>query len=139
MAATVLLTANPLPLALVTCLDGLGYEVVTAEDGRGTLEHLGRHMPDLLILDADTLMASGLGTCHRLRCLPEYSDLPIVLTSTLSDLRERSAAHLMNAKVVLNRPLAGEVAAVVEGLLGSARVRDTVQEVEDARLWRTAS
>ena len=138
MPATILLAANPLPLALVTCLDDLGYEVVTAEDGREVLAHLGRQTPALLILDADTLVESGLGTCDRVRCLLEHHNLPVVMTSTLSDFRERSVAHLVNAKVVLDRPLAGEVAAVVEGLLGSVQVR-TVQEVEDARLWRTAS
>ena len=139
MSATILLAANPLPLALVTCLEDLGYEVITAEDGRGALERLGWHTPNLLILDADMLMASGLGTCDRLRCLLEFHDFPVVMTSTLSDFRERSVAHLMNAKVVLNRPIAGEVAAVVEGLLGSVQARKTTQEVEDVRLWRTAS
>ena len=137
MPAKILLAASPLPLALVTCLDDLGYEVVTAEDGRETLAYLRRQTPDLLILDADTLMESGLGTCDKLRCSSEYHALPIVMTSTLSDFREGSVAQLMNAKVVLHSPMAGEVAAVVEGLLGSVQVR-TVQEVE-ARLWRTAS
>ena len=138
MPVTILLAANPLPLALVTCLDDLGYEVKTVEDGREAVASLRRQTPDLLILDADTFMASGLGTCDRLRCLLEHHDLPVVMTSTLSDFREWSAAQLMNAKVTLHNPMAGEVAAVVEGLLGSVQVR-TVQEVEDARLWRTAS
>lgn len=139
MPATILLAANPLPLALVTCLDDLGYEVKTVEDGREALAHLGTRAPDLLILDADMLMESGLGTCNTLRCTLERHTLPVVMTSTLSDFRERSVAHLMNAKVVLNRAIAGEVAAVVEGLLGSVQTRTTTQEVEDARLWRTAS
>ena len=139
MSATIFLAANPLPLALVTCLEDLGYEVATAEDGRGTLQSLGRRTPDLLVLDADMFMVSGLGTCNKLRCLLEHHTFPVVMTSALSDFREQSVAHLMNAKVVLNQPIAGEVAAVVEGLLGSVQTRTTAQEVEDARLWRTAS
>ena len=139
MSATILLAANPLPLALVTCLEDLGYEVATAEDGRGTLQSLGRRTPDLLILDADMFMVSGLGTCEKLRCLLEYHHLPVVMTSTLSDFREQSAAQLVSAKVVLSNPIVGEIAATVEGLLGSVQTRTTAQEVEDARLWRTAS
>ena len=136
MSATLLLTANPLPLMLVTCLDDLGYEVVTAESGRGMLEYLGRRTPDLLILDADMLMASGLGTCEKLHRLLEHRDLPVVMTSTLSDFCERSVAHLVNAKVVLRSSIAGEVAATVEGLLGRAQQNPAH---EDARRWRTAS
>ena len=139
MSAKILLAANPLPLALVMCLEDLGYEVATVEDGRGALESVQRRTPNLLILDANMLMASGLGTCDRLHCLLEHHHLSVVMTSTLSDFRERSVAQLMNAKVVLNRPIAGEVAAVVEGLLGSVQAQNTTREVEDARLWRTAS
>ncbi len=139
MSAKILLAANPLPLALVMCLEDLGYEVATVEDGHGALESVQRRTPDLLILDADMLMTSGLGTCDRLHCLLEHHNLPVVMTSTLSNFREQSIAHLMNAKVVLNRPIAGEVAAVVEGLLGSVQAQRTTREVEDARLWRTAS
>ena len=136
MPATILLAANPLPLALVTCLDDLGYEVKTVEDGREALAHLGRRTPNLLILDADMLMESGLGTCGALHYLLERHTLPVVMTGTLSDFREKSVAQLIKAKVTLHEPMAGEVAAVVEGLLGSAHQSD-VQEVE--RLWRTAS
>ena len=139
MSATILLAANPLPLALVTCLEDLGYEVATVEDGRGTLQGLERYTPNLLILDADMLMASGLGTCDRLHGSLEHHNLPVVMMSTLAAFREQSVAHLLDAKVVLNRPIAGEVAAVVEGLLGSIQIGNTAQEVEDARLWRTAS
>ncbi len=137
MSATLLLAANPLPLTLITCLDDLGYEVVTAEGGRGMLEHLGRRTLDLLILDADMLMASGLGTCEKLTCLLKHYDLPVIMTSTLSNFRERSVTHLVNAKVVLHSPMAGEVAAMVEGLLGNAYQKLT--QADEARRWRTAS
>ena len=143
MSATILLAANPLPLSLTSCLEDLGYEVVMAEDGRSVLGFLQHQTPDLLILDATTLMASGLDVCKKLKCVSGQRDLSVVMTSTLSGVREQSAAQLVGAKVVLDRPKAGEVAAMVEGLLdtiqmgGQNRAPDTARE--DARLWRTAS
>ena len=132
MSATILLAANPLPLSLVTYLEALGHEVMMVEDGRRALGFLQRHTPDLLILDAGVLMMSGLGTCDSLGCVLGQRDLSVVMTSALAGFRERSAAQLTRARVVLKRPTAGEVAAVAEALLSDLQVAPT-------RRWRTAS
>lgn len=138
MPAKILLAANPLPLALVTCLEDLGYEVTVVEEGQDVLRSLQRHTPSLLILDADMLLESDIGTCDRLHRSLSFAGFPIVMTSAVSGLREQSAARIIGAKVVLNSPVAGEVAAMAEGLLGGVQKRQEV-EAEDARLWRTAS
>ena len=132
MAASVLLVTNPLPLSLVTCLEDLGYAVMMAEDGRAALHHLEQRKPDLLIIDAEVLVASGLGTCTRLRSVLEDAALPVVMWSALAGLREQSTAQLIGARMTLSNPTASEVAAVVEGLLCHV-------QPEPARLWRAAS
>ena len=129
--SAILLAANLLPLSLVTYLETLGYEVTMAEDGRGLLRSLQRQTPDLLILDAGVLLTSGLGTCDSLGRVLEQRDLSVIMTSALSGLSERSVAQLARARVVLNHPTAGEVAAVAAGFMGDIQT--------PARLWRTAS
>ena len=105
-----------------------------AEDARGALYHLEQRPPDLLIMDAGVLAASGLGTCKELQGKLETLGLPVILLSTLAGLREQSAARLVDAYMTMSHPTTSEVVAVVEGLLGHVGLSH-----EAPRLWRTAS
>lgn len=74
-------------------LEGNGYEVLTASNGKEALERLSRVKPDLMLLDV--MMASdteGFDLAFRLKEDPEFKDLPIImLTAFLDKVRTEGA------------------------------------------------
>jgi CheY-like chemotaxis protein len=74
-------------------LEGNGYEVHTASNGKEALELLSRVKPDLMLLDV--MMASdteGFDLAFRLKDDPEFKDLPIImLTAFLDKVRTEGA------------------------------------------------
>jgi len=61
-----------------------GYEVVTACDGRESLNVAQREQPQLAILDIRMPYLDGYGVCQELQKLGEpYSRIPIVFLTTL--------------------------------------------------------
>jgi CheY-like chemotaxis protein len=74
-------------------LEGNGYEVLTASNGKEALERLSRAKPDLMLLDV--MMASdteGFDLAFRLKEDPEFKDLPIImLTAFLDKVRTEGA------------------------------------------------
>jgi CheY-like chemotaxis protein len=71
-------------------LEGNGYSVRVAANGREALETLKTLQPNLVILDV--MMATdteGFDLAYELKNQPEYTDLPIILlTSFLEKVRE---------------------------------------------------
>ncbi len=74
-------------------LEGNGYEVHTASNGKEALDLLSRVKPDLMLLDV--MMASdteGFDLAFRLKEDPEFKDLPIImLTAFLDKVRTEGA------------------------------------------------
>jgi len=75
---------------LVTILETQGYRLRTASDGRQCLASIKQERPDLLILDMLMPRMDGWGVIRELRSDPDYSDLPImVLTTVVEDASRR--------------------------------------------------
>jgi len=74
-------------------LEGNGYEVHTASNGKEALGLLSRIKPDLMLLDV--MMASdteGFDLAFKLKEDPEFKDLPIImLTAFLDKVRTEGA------------------------------------------------
>ena len=70
-------------------LEGNGYEVRTASNGREAADVLNHAKPDLMLLDV--MMATdteGFDLAYKLKEDPEFKDLPIImLTSFLDKVR----------------------------------------------------
>ena len=67
-------------------LEGDGYQVVTAGDGREALDQFRRARPDLLILDIMMPELDGLEVCRRIR---QESNVPIImLTARVEEVDE---------------------------------------------------
>ena len=63
----------------------LDCEVVTALDGRATLEMVERDKPDLLVLDIMMPKLSGFEVCRQLKSQPSTKDLPILMVTSLHE------------------------------------------------------
>jgi two-component system chemotaxis response regulator CheY len=71
---------------LRSILEGCGYEVVDAEDGRQALERASVFEPHLVILDLQMPKLDGCATAKALRDIPAFAHTPILaLTAAQSD------------------------------------------------------
>jgi two-component system cell cycle response regulator DivK len=75
-----------------TVLEGCGYSVAEAVDGRQAVEVAKRENPDLLIVDLQMPALDGLGVLAELRRDERFADVPIVAltASAMQGDRERA-------------------------------------------------
>ena len=109
--ATIML-ADDDPEALkrsVGALEGAGFRVVSATDGRTALqEALGRKV-DLIIMDVSIPQLSGVETCHCLKAMPKTQKIPVVLTAAKKDPAAKALAERTHGSVrVLRKPFTDE-------------------------------
>ncbi|WP_293124195.1 hybrid sensor histidine kinase/response regulator [Microcoleus sp. bin38.metabat.b11b12b14.051] len=70
-------------------LEGAGYEVVTAVDGLDAFNKLKTRYFDALISDVQMPNLDGLGLTAKIREQKEYSELPIILVTSLASDEDR--------------------------------------------------
>ena len=109
--ATIML-ADDDPAALkrsAGALEGAGFRVVSATDGRTALqEALGRKV-DLIIMDVSIPQLSGVETCHCLKAMPKTQKIPVVLTAAKKDPAAKALAERTHGSVrVLRKPFTDE-------------------------------
>ncbi len=70
-------------------LEGAGYEVVTAVDGLDAFQKLKTRYFDAVISDVQMPNLDGLGLTVKIRQQKEYSELPIILVTSLASDEDR--------------------------------------------------
>lgn len=76
-----------------------------ALDGFEALEKVERFHPDLVLLDLMMPRMDGYETCQRLRDMPVYKDLPILVQSSLSRPEDRARAFAHGATDYVSKPI----------------------------------
>ncbi|MBW3665449.1 MAG: response regulator [Actinobacteria bacterium] len=71
-------------------LEAAGYVVTAAADGAEAWELLQQRGADLVITDVDMPNMDGFSLCEAIRSSPRFSDVPVVLVTSLSDDRHRA-------------------------------------------------
>ena len=90
-------------------LESAGYRVREAENGGDGLEQLLREPVDLLVTDINMPVMDGYELCRRVRALPEYRDLPILMISTESQARDKARGFEAGANLYLVKPVDRDV------------------------------
>lgn len=105
--------------ALVSAtLEGAGYELVEARDGREALAQARAVRPDLILLDMMMPVHTGLEVLAELRADPELADTPVVMLTARAQLTDREAALEAGADRFLPKPFSPlELAGLVADLL----------------------
>ena len=78
--------------AVCPLLASSGYEVVTAISGRGALEAVERHRPDIVVLDLGLPDMDGVEVCRLIR---EEHQMPIIVLSARAG--EKDKVHALDA------------------------------------------
>ena len=114
-AARVLLVEDEQSAAdvLVTILEFEGFSVKTAANGKRAIEMLDDVRPELIITDYMMPIMNGIEMIKAVRAMPEYADIPILMTSAVSEEALRKHASILSA--FLRKPFQIEI------LLGTIR------------------
>ena len=100
-------------------LEGSGWSVEEAENGRDALAAFQRLHPDVVLLDVMMPEMDGFTACAALRKLPEGEHTPILIMTGLDDYGSITQAYEAGATDFLTKPL--------NGLLLTHRVRYIVR------------
>jgi two-component system chemotaxis response regulator CheY len=85
-----------------------GFRVVTASDGVEALERMPSEKFDLIITDLNMPDMDGFEFIRTLRETPEYREIPIIVLSSMTDLKNKDYALELGALAFLEKPLSTE-------------------------------
>jgi CheY-like chemotaxis protein len=85
-----------------------GFRVITAGDGVEALERMPSEKFDLIITDLNMPDMDGYEFIRTLRETPEYHDIPIIVLSSMTDLKDKDLALESGALAFLEKPLSAE-------------------------------
>ena len=86
---------EPSQAEVLTILLGLeGFEIAVAVNGKDALDNIDQVQPDLIVTDYMMPLMNGGEMVARIRAMPAYGKVPIVMTSA-TDVRqaEKYSAH----------------------------------------------
>jgi len=104
---------------VVLTLEGAGYKVVEACDGRDAVAKLsGREEYDLFLTDLNMPGMDGIELTRKLRSMPEYRFVPIVLLTTESQPEKKAQGKAAGATGWIVKPFQpNDLLAVVKKVL----------------------
>jgi diguanylate cyclase (GGDEF)-like protein len=74
---------------LKAALKNIGFEVITAKNGIEAIEMLDDVQPNLVLLDLNMPEPDGHEVCKRIKSMPEYMNLPIIILTSSDDLNDK--------------------------------------------------
>lgn len=110
---------EPFIVDMVTTYLGIkGYEVRGAYTGEDGLTLIPLEKPDILLLDLMLPDMEGFEVCARVRAMPDFAQMPVVIISARSEPESKARAEKAGANVYLTKPIKmPELLAEVEKLL----------------------
>jgi two-component system, chemotaxis family, response regulator Rcp1 len=127
-ASIVVVEDNPADVLLIRkALEEKGIEcdLTCFENGETALRNLsrqGRQVPDLILLDLHLPQADGIEVLGKIRGMPRFSEVPVVILTSSESPSDKQRATRMGAARYIRKPSAledffREVGTGVEGAL----------------------
>ena len=86
-------------------LQGMGYQLDTANNGLQALDAVKQNKPDLIMLDIMMPELNGIETCRRIKNDPNTSGIPIVMVTTKGEEDMVARAVEAGCDAYLTKPL----------------------------------
>jgi len=96
---------KPLAETLEYQLNRAGYEVLRASDGREAIQQAKLALPDVIFLDVDLPVLSGIEVCKQLRMDPNTQDTLILMLSALGEEFDQVVGFAMGADDYVVKPV----------------------------------
>jgi DNA-binding response OmpR family regulator/HPt (histidine-containing phosphotransfer) domain-containing protein len=110
-----------------------GFKITTLADSRKFWEILPMCKPDLLILDVEMPIVSGLDLCQSIRDRAEYANLPIIFLTAHTEPELIQKVFAIGADDFVTKPVVGpEIIARITNLME----RQQVQRLKSAQWQR---
>ena len=131
-AATLLLvddnTANL--QVLRETLDGFGYKLLIAKNGRSALEIVRKADPDLILLDIMMPEMDGYEVCRTIKADAVTRHIPVIFLTAMADAEDEAKGLALGAVDYITKPINPElVRARVRNHLELKRHRDRLEEL----------
>jgi two-component system chemotaxis response regulator CheY len=119
MVALVLDDSRAMRAILRRMLEGMGYGVVEAADGREGLDRLAAGArPDVMLVDWNMPVMNGLEFLKVVRASAELKDVPVMMVTTETEMSQVVRALECGASEYLMKPFDREVLAEKLCLMG---------------------
>ncbi len=116
---------NPTNLqVLYQTLEGQGYRLLAARNGKDAIAIAERAAPDLILLDVMMPDPDGFETCARLKADARTRDSAIIFLSALNDARDRAHGLELGAVDFVNKPFQAEE------ILARVKTHLTIRELQ---------
>lgn len=87
-------------------LQGAGWTNLThVQNGQEALQKIAEIKPDLVLLDLSMPVMDGFEFCEKLRALPGYGDLPVIVQTAMTSLDDRRRAFAVGATDFITKPV----------------------------------
>ncbi len=90
---------------LRTLLEGDGYEVETAFNGKEAVEKTNECMPDVVILDIMMPEMDGYEACRKIKENPDTVNIPVVMVTALNDMESKLKGLEASANDFISKPI----------------------------------
>ena len=121
---------------LVRTLEGRGYRLLAAKNGRAALDIARRVRPDLILLDVMMPEMDGFEVCRAVKADPATRDAIIVFLSALGEVTDKVNGLQLGASDYITKPIqAEEVVARVANHVARQQLEREVRRSRD-RLQR---
>lgn len=106
-------------LKIVTMrLTKMGYDLVTAHNGQEAIELARREKPDLILMDCQMPVLSGLEACRQIKLDSQLNHIPLILMTATPGIIAEDAVKV-KADAYIKKPFEdGELAIKIQQLLG---------------------
>jgi len=136
--AILLVDDNPTNLqVLFDTLDGRGFKLLIAKDGKAALAIAGKARPNLILLDIMMPGIDGYEVCRQLKSDPATAEIPVIFLSALTDTKDKVHGLDLGAVDYVTKPFQpDEVIARVNTHLTVYRLKKALdqknQELQEA-------
>lgn len=108
-----------------------GLEVFTAENGEHSLSEFVKVEPDIVLMDINMPVMSGLDACGRLKSNPDTRLVPVVLITAQSAAEDRLRGILAGADDFITKPIdRSQLIARVRSLINLKLYTDELERAE---------
>lgn len=105
-----------------------GYQLTYASSGRAALAQLDAIKPDVILLDVMMPDMDGMEVCRKIRAMPEWKHIPIIMVTALSSKEDLALCLEAGADDFLSKPVNKvELRARVRSMLRIKQQYDTLK------------